>query len=129
MAAPHVSAAAALLYSAGMNDPQQIKNILRETADDLGEPGNDIFYGAGLLNIKKALKYTGWPIDISSEILILARNKTNFKEEITYADPETGVFSLNLSRGTWTITASYQNYRGEIEISVPGDNDIVIGMH
>ena len=94
-----------------------------------GSQENDIFYGAGLLNIKKALKYTGWPIDISSEILILARNKTNFKEEITYADPETGVFSLNLSRGTWTITASYQNYRGEIEISVPGDNDIVIGMH
>ena len=129
MAAPHVSAAAALLYSAGINNPQQIKNILRGTADDLGVSGEDIFYGAGLLNIKKDIKYTGWPIDDSSKIKILARNRANGKMEISYADPKTGTFSLSLSRGTWTITASYQNYRGEIEISVPGDNDIVIGMH
>lgn len=126
MAAPHVSAAAALLYSAGLNNPQQVKKILQGTADDLGTPGTDIFYGAGLLNIKKALQYAGLPIHDSSKIQILARNMANKSERITCADPLTGTFILNLSKGTWLIEASFKEYVGEKEIFVPGDNDIDI---
>lgn len=128
MAAPHVSAAVALLYSAGINNPSEIQRILTDTADDLGVPGADSFYGAGLLNIKRALEYTGW-YDDDSSILIQATNMAYNEKKSIFIDPAKGTFTLALSRGTWIIKASYKDYKGEIEIYVPGDNDIVIKMH
>ena len=54
--APHVAAAAALMLSI---DPTlstaDLASILRATALDLGSPGDDIAYGAGLLQAHKAL--------------------------------------------------------------------------
>ncbi len=58
-ATPHVSAAAALLIATkrlGANPtPQQIRDRLKATARDLGAPGNDPYYGAGLLDVGAAL--------------------------------------------------------------------------
>jgi serine protease len=58
-ATPHVTAAAALLIATkrlgAHPTPAQIKQRLRATARDLGAPGNDSFYGAGLLNVGAAL--------------------------------------------------------------------------
>ncbi len=58
--APMVSAAAALLLS-GRNrlDARQIRGILTSTTDDLSTPGWDHFTGAGRLNLRKALEYSG----------------------------------------------------------------------
>lgn len=50
MAAPHVSGAVALLIANGITDPDYIRQILRETAIDLGEPGYDLEYGYGLID-------------------------------------------------------------------------------
>jgi len=51
MAAPHVSGMAALLLQAeGGLSPEQMMNLLRSTALDLGDPGFDIFYGYGLVD-------------------------------------------------------------------------------
>lgn len=52
MAAPHVSAAAALLIAAGEGN---IKEKLRTFATDLGEPGVDYKYGYGLINLESSL--------------------------------------------------------------------------
>ncbi len=55
-AAPHVSGLAALVLSVNprlTND--QVKRILQETADDLGVPGRDEYYGAGRINAYKAV--------------------------------------------------------------------------
>lgn len=58
MAAPFVSAAAAILRQL---DPeisvQEIKEALTKTATDLGEPGQDNDYGAGVINIAAAVNY------------------------------------------------------------------------
>lgn len=56
MAAPHVAGAAALLLEANPSlTPLQVKTLLEETADDLGDPGRDNIYGHGRINLEKAL--------------------------------------------------------------------------
>jgi serine protease len=58
-AAPHVTAAAALLIATkrlgAHPKPAAIKRRLQDTARDLGAAGNDSHYGAGLLDVAAAL--------------------------------------------------------------------------
>jgi lantibiotic leader peptide-processing serine protease len=56
MAAPHVSGAAALLdaqYGGSLN-AGQLRTKLQQSADDLGDPGHDPFYGHGRINVYEA---------------------------------------------------------------------------
>ena len=59
-ATPQVSAAAAVVWAA---DPSlsavEVADILLTTADDLGDPGVDVIYGHGLLNLEAALQPVG----------------------------------------------------------------------
>ncbi|MEN8250832.1 MAG: S8 family serine peptidase [Bacteroidota bacterium] len=56
MAAPHVSGAAALVLQANPElSPAEVKDILEQSADDLGTPGWDNVYGWGRLNIAQTL--------------------------------------------------------------------------
>ncbi|MCE2516687.1 MAG: S8 family serine peptidase [Alphaproteobacteria bacterium] len=57
MAAPHVTGAIAVLadmYPNLLDNPENISQILLETATDLGATGVDDVYGHGLLNLQKA---------------------------------------------------------------------------
>ena len=55
-ATPHVAGLAALLVAeTGKGRPMQIKNAIQQSADDLGQPGTDPFYGKGRINVAKAL--------------------------------------------------------------------------
>ncbi|MBD3411106.1 MAG: S8 family serine peptidase, partial [Ignavibacteriales bacterium] len=54
-AAPHVSAVAAALLSVGDFTPEEIRQILKTTSDDVLEPGWDDRSGAGRLNFAKAV--------------------------------------------------------------------------
>ncbi len=59
MAAAHVSGVAALLFSWGgtsMSAPQ-VREAIEQTAEDLGSPGHDDYYGHGLVNAEKALAF------------------------------------------------------------------------
>jgi len=57
MAAPHASGVAALAVSRyGKLKPAQLRTILERGADDLGQPGNDPFYGAGRVNAENSTK-------------------------------------------------------------------------
>ena len=59
MACPHVSGVAALIWSRYPNKTRDwIRSWLRYTADDLGDPGFDIFYGYGRVNARKAIEQT-----------------------------------------------------------------------
>jgi subtilisin family serine protease len=53
-AAPHVAGVAALLVARGLRGQAAVKRILA-TATDLGAPGNDPEYGAGLVNARAAV--------------------------------------------------------------------------
>ena len=55
-AAPHVAAIAALVQQANPSlTPQEVYDILAETATDIGTPGNDNVTGAGLINALDAV--------------------------------------------------------------------------
>lgn len=53
--APHVAGVVALMYSTGITDPDRIRTLLRNTAEDLGPPGPDSQYGYGLINAYAAV--------------------------------------------------------------------------
>ena len=56
MATPHVAGAVALMLEANPDlDHFQIKQILKDTAVDLGDPGPDNEYGAGRVDAYKAV--------------------------------------------------------------------------
>ncbi len=58
MATPHVSAVAALVWSANPSWTNvQIRDALAATAEDLGTAGRDVYYGYGLVRAKAALDY------------------------------------------------------------------------
>jgi subtilisin family serine protease len=55
-AAPQVTGAATLVWSIAPHlSPEEVTEILIQSADELGEKGNDIVYGHGLLNIEAAV--------------------------------------------------------------------------
>lgn len=56
MASPHVAGLAALIVEdVGHGNPAQVKARLQQSADDLGQPGTDPFYGKGRINVARAL--------------------------------------------------------------------------
>ena len=58
MATPHVSAVAALIWSARPSATnEQVRTALINTAEDLGVVGRDDIYGYGLVNAKRAVDY------------------------------------------------------------------------
>jgi subtilisin family serine protease len=61
MATPHVSAVAALVWSANPNwTNAQIRQALTASAQDLGAVGKDNYYGYGLVQARAALTYLGY---------------------------------------------------------------------
>jgi subtilisin family serine protease len=57
MAAPHVAGVAALIIGKyGHVGPAEVERRLRQSADDLGKPGNDDFYGRGRVNALRAIQ-------------------------------------------------------------------------
>jgi hypothetical protein len=57
MAAPAVSAVAALIVGKyGHMKPLELRQRLQRSADDLGKPGNDDFYGGGRVNAGRAVQ-------------------------------------------------------------------------
>ncbi len=55
MACPHAAGVAALIASMGVDNPNAIRSLLRDTANDLGPTGFDEEYGHGLVNAREAL--------------------------------------------------------------------------
>jgi subtilisin family serine protease len=52
---PHVAAAAALILSIHNFTNEEVKQIIKSTCDDIGEPGWDLRSGAGRLNLYRAV--------------------------------------------------------------------------
>ncbi|NIP32730.1 MAG: S8 family serine peptidase [Phycisphaerae bacterium] len=67
MAAPHVSGIAALLISTGVTHPDDVREALEATAQDLGAPGKDVEYGWGFIDAYAALNYFHISCDFNSD--------------------------------------------------------------
>ena len=59
MATAHVSGFAALLMQQGITDPAAIEAAIKKFATDLGTPGRDDQYGAGLISVRNTLRGMG----------------------------------------------------------------------
>lgn len=55
MSAAVVSGTAALIVEDVGRNPSQVRARLEQTADDLGEPGTDPYYGKGRINVARAV--------------------------------------------------------------------------
>jgi len=55
MASPHVAGLAAMLVGKLGRRPARVISQIKNTADDLGTPGADPYYGAGRINVANAL--------------------------------------------------------------------------
>jgi len=65
-AAAHVAGAAALLWSLNPDrTAYEIRAILEQTADDLGDPGRDDFFGHGRLNLNRAVRHSGHRLQVT----------------------------------------------------------------
>jgi serine protease len=59
MATPHVAGVAALVYANGVRDPDALRQVLQNSATDLGGNGWDKVYGYGMVNPVAALNMRG----------------------------------------------------------------------
>ena len=77
MAAPHVSGVAALIIgkNGGEMKPSQVETILRTSAEDLGKPGRDPYYGHGRINAYQAVTGNKGPALASNKGNINSRKK------------------------------------------------------
>lgn len=75
MAAPHVTGTAALMLSRNPDlTNSEIKNILQSTAEDLGAPGFDVYFGAGRINAYQALQQVQWLPGWNAETVLVANS-------------------------------------------------------
>ena len=77
MAAPHISAAVAMIkYSGIAKTPAQIESTLTSSCKDLGTPGKDIYYGYGIPKLSNLIKSAVKPaISLSSTSATLYRGQ------------------------------------------------------
>jgi len=118
MATPHVAGVAALIWSQfpGMTR-DQVRARLRDTADDLGNPGFDIYYGYGRINARKAVGTS--PPSAPSGLTATAVSSSQIKLAWTDNSDDESDFHIERrqgSGGTWseistvgTNTVSYQD--------------------
>ncbi|MGD8780624.1 MAG: S8 family peptidase [Ignavibacteria bacterium] len=98
---PHVAGAAALLLSLDDLENDEIKQILKTSADDVSENGWDINSGAGRLNMRKALLSVNSPSIIkfhAPESFSVTKEDT-LPIEISVLNPKFSYFDLEYGIG------------------------------
>ena len=122
MATPHVSAVAALIWSAAPTKSNaNIRSALNATALDLGAAGRDASYGYGLVQAKAALDYLAPPGgDLQAPVIsnvssaIVNSKKGTFKITWNTDEPSTTVVILNGNRypNTSMVTSHSMTFQG-----------------
>jgi thermitase len=94
MASPHAAGVAALIWSRFPNMTRdQVWAQLQYTADDLGAPGFDIYYGFGRINAKKAVEQA----PMNHDLLVLRMRGPSFVQLDTEATVNTTVLNMGNS--------------------------------
>lgn len=106
MAAPHVSAVAALMKSVNPDlDPASVTFLLRSSARDIGIPGPDTFYGWGMVDAAAAVELAREVSNARfSEVIVRLRSGSTVVA--TANAIASGSFDLGLvAAGTYTLEA------------------------
>lgn len=111
MAAPHVTGLIALMISQGIVGVENIRNVLRRTAIDLGPSGYDIYYGAGLVDAYRAVTWQGgW-----QPLIVFALDRDGKLAGQTHADG-LGRFELTVTKPEVRIYA-WLDFDGNGDVS------------
>lgn len=103
LAAAHVSGAALLLLAINPRmTVQDVGDVLRRSADDLGLVGPDTTYGAGRINVRRAVEQTPHRLTVSpTDALVFEWNE----QDGAYRQPYQSLSNNNTGPTTWTTHA------------------------
>jgi serine protease len=111
MATPHVTGIVALMISRGIVGVENIRNLLRATAIDLGPLGYDIYYGAGLVNAYSAVTFEdGW-----QPLMVFSVDENGNVDNVTVANA-LGRFTLEVRKPRVKIYA-WLDFDGDENLS------------
>lgn len=98
--APFVSATAALVLSLGDFTNEEVKQIIKSTTDDIGEPGWNLRSGAGRLNMNNALTVLA-PAEIKffHPFMDFATNKDSIEIVASVLSPYFVSYNLEVGKG------------------------------
>ncbi len=134
MAAPHVAGTVALMRSANPElDVLTIKQILMDTVNDLGVPGDDNLYGHGIIDVYAAVEaamsgyglIAGTVVDDATGLPVegaVITVDTGTQSDVTEAD---GSFRLSVPSGVLTVfvtTFGYETF--DAEFTVDGGEEL-----
>ena len=99
-ATPHVAATAALILSLQNFTNEEVKQILKTTSDDIGEPGWDLYTGAGRLNTYRAVTVIAPSvIKFNSPLQDFATLEDTLKINATVLSPLFSYYNLSYGYG------------------------------
>jgi serine protease len=111
MATPHVTGIVALMISRGIVGVENIRNVLRATAIDLGPLGYDVYYGAGLVDAYSAVTFEdGW-----RPLIVFSVDENGNVDNVTEADA-LGRFTLEVRKPRVKIYA-WLDFDGDGKLS------------
>jgi serine protease len=111
MATPHVTGIVALMISRGIVGVENIRNLLRATAIDLGPQGYDNYYGAGLVDAYSAVTFEdGW-----QPLIVYSVDENGNVDNVTAADA-LGRFTLEVRKPRVKIYA-WLDFDGDENLS------------
>jgi hypothetical protein len=118
--APFVSATAALILSLKNFTNEEVKQIIKSTCDDIGDPGWDLKSGAGRLNMYKALSVLApGQIKINSPARDFGTNKDTLVINATILSPYFVKYDLYIGKGynpdQWTPLLTDKKYQVNAE--------------
>ncbi|MFW5845960.1 MAG: S8 family serine peptidase, partial [Planctomycetota bacterium] len=131
MAAPHVSGLASLMLAVdGSLTPDQIEQVLEETALDLGETGADVYAGAGMIRADRALERVAGaePVDrlvaLSDRLLIPWHS-----DEATVHVARTAVAPVQAAAMDWSVDYPVGPVDWVVAITAEERSDGLLAVH
>lgn len=140
MAGPHVAGVVALMRSANPNlDVATIKQILMDTATDLGSPGEDNTYGHGLINAYEAVVASlagfgaveGTVRDASTNLALQDVQVTVAGLPTTTVTDASGFYRLIIPAGSQTLQFTHFGYATAsrvVEVIAPGTTPLDLAL-
>ena len=132
MATPQVVGLAALLVSQGVGNADAVLARIKATADDLGVPGEDQAFGAGRINVCRALDPAQLSVDMPGSFNRTGEGTfTVVIKAVPGFDPAR-LDEANLRLGDGTAAGAHVEVKGDayrsslVDVDADGDLDLVV---